>query len=118
MGEAPSGRNPLHGVPASRVAVLQVPVGVLLDRFGARKLIVVGAFTMAAGQLVLAVATGALAIGLSIRPVLATVTAVDLALVRVLAALRVDALTTLTLGLQELGSRWTVGLLAWTTIAG
>jgi MFS family permease len=38
-------------------ASLQIPVGVLLDRFGARKLIVVGAFTMAAGQLVLAVAT-------------------------------------------------------------
>lgn len=37
-------------------ASLQIPVGVLLDRFGARKLIAVGAFTMAAGQLVLAVA--------------------------------------------------------------
>src|SRR5919107_5483457 len=37
-------------------AILQIPVGVLLDRFGARKLIVVGALTMAAGQLVLAVA--------------------------------------------------------------
>jgi MFS family permease len=37
-------------------ASLQVPVGVLLDRFGARLLIVVGSLTMAAGQLVLAVA--------------------------------------------------------------
>ncbi|TWF75506.1 putative MFS family arabinose efflux permease [Pseudonocardia hierapolitana] len=37
-------------------ASLQIPVGVLLDRFGARKLIVVGSLTMAAGQLVLAVA--------------------------------------------------------------
>jgi MFS family permease len=37
-------------------ASLQVPVGVLLDRFGARRLIVVGALTMAGGQLVLAVA--------------------------------------------------------------
>ncbi|TQM43491.1 MFS transporter [Pseudonocardia cypriaca] len=37
-------------------AILQIPVGVLLDRFGARKLIVLGALTMAAGQLVLAVA--------------------------------------------------------------
>jgi MFS family permease len=37
-------------------AALQIPVGVLLDRFGARKLIVIGALTMAAGQLVLAVA--------------------------------------------------------------
>jgi MFS family permease len=38
-------------------ASLQVPVGVLLDRFGARRLVVVGAITMAAGQLVLALAT-------------------------------------------------------------
>jgi MFS family permease len=37
-------------------ASLQIPVGVLLDRFGARLLIVVGSLTMAAGQLVLAVA--------------------------------------------------------------
>lgn len=39
-------------------AILQVPAGVLLDRFGAKRLVVVGALTMAAGQLVLAVATG------------------------------------------------------------
>jgi MFS family permease len=38
-------------------AVLQVPVGLLLDRFGGRTLVVVGALTMAAGQLVLALAT-------------------------------------------------------------
>lgn len=38
-------------------ASLQVPVGVLLDRFGARLLVVVGALTMAAGQLLLALAT-------------------------------------------------------------
>ncbi|HWN33139.1 MAG TPA: MFS transporter [Pseudonocardia sp.] len=38
-------------------AGLQVPVGLLLDRFGARGLIVVGALTMATGQLVLALAT-------------------------------------------------------------
>lgn len=38
-------------------AALQVPVGLLLDRFGGRVLITVGALTMAAGQLVLAVAT-------------------------------------------------------------
>jgi MFS family permease len=38
-------------------AALQVPVGVLLDRFGSRRLLVVGAVTMAAGQLVLALAS-------------------------------------------------------------
>src|SRR5215217_6215370 len=38
-------------------AGLQVPVGVALDRFGSRRLIVAGGLTMAAGQLVLALAT-------------------------------------------------------------
>jgi MFS family permease len=38
-------------------AVLQVPAGVLLDRFGTRRLVVVGAVVMAAGQLVLALST-------------------------------------------------------------
>jgi MFS family permease len=38
-------------------AGLQVPVGVALDRFGSRRLIVAGGVTMAAGQLLLAVAT-------------------------------------------------------------
>jgi len=37
-------------------ASLQVPAGVLLDRFGARTLVVVGALVMAAGQLLLALA--------------------------------------------------------------
>jgi MFS family permease len=37
-------------------AALQVPVGLLLDRFGPRRLIVVGAVLMAAGQVVLALA--------------------------------------------------------------
>ncbi|WP_214404546.1 MFS transporter [Pseudonocardia lacus] len=39
-------------------AALQVPVGVLLDRFGARRMVVVGGLTMAAGQLLLATSTG------------------------------------------------------------
>ncbi len=38
-------------------AGLQVPVGVLLDRFGSRRMIVAGALTMAVGQLVLALAS-------------------------------------------------------------
>ena len=38
-------------------AALQVPVGLLLDRFGGRALVAVGALTMATGQLVLALAT-------------------------------------------------------------
>ncbi len=38
-------------------AALQVPVGLLLDRFGGRVLVTAGALTMAAGQLILAVAT-------------------------------------------------------------
>ncbi|WP_208092259.1 MFS transporter [Blastococcus xanthinilyticus] len=38
-------------------AGLQVPVGVALDRFGSRRMILAGAVTMAAGQLVLALAT-------------------------------------------------------------
>ena len=38
-------------------AGMQVPVGVALDRFGSRRLIVTGGVAMAAGQLVLAVAT-------------------------------------------------------------
>ncbi len=38
-------------------AALQVPVGVALDRFGSRRVVIAGAVTMAAGQLVLALAT-------------------------------------------------------------
>jgi MFS family permease len=38
-------------------AAMQVPVGVALDRYGSRVLIAAGAVTMAAGQLVLALAT-------------------------------------------------------------
>ena len=38
-------------------AALQIPVGLLLDRFGVRPMVVAGALTMAAGQLVLALAS-------------------------------------------------------------
>lgn len=38
-------------------AALQVPVGLLLDRFGSRRLIATGALVMAAGQLLLALTT-------------------------------------------------------------
>jgi MFS family permease len=38
-------------------AGLQIPVGVLLDRYGARRLIVLGGLTMVAGQALLALAT-------------------------------------------------------------
>lgn len=38
-------------------AALQVPVGLLLDRFGSRRLIAAGALVMAAGQLLLALTT-------------------------------------------------------------
>ncbi|NMH95779.1 MFS transporter [Pseudonocardia acidicola] len=38
-------------------AGLQVPVGVLLDRYGARRLVITGALIMSAGQLLLALAT-------------------------------------------------------------
>jgi MFS family permease len=38
-------------------AALQVPVGLLLDRFGARALVAAGALTMAAGQVLLALST-------------------------------------------------------------
>ncbi|SHK28729.1 Sugar phosphate permease [Pseudonocardia thermophila] len=38
-------------------AALQVPAGVLLDRFGARKVITVGGLTMAAGQILLGLST-------------------------------------------------------------
>lgn len=38
-------------------ASLQVPVGVLLDRFGPRRMVVTGALIMAMGQLLLAIAT-------------------------------------------------------------
>jgi MFS family permease len=38
-------------------AALQIPVGVALDRFGSRRMVIAGALTMAAGQALLAVST-------------------------------------------------------------
>ena len=47
-------------------AAMQVPVGVLLDRVGSRRMIVAGALCMAAGQLLLATA-GSVSLGLAAR---------------------------------------------------
>jgi MFS family permease len=47
-------------------AVLQVPVGLLLDRFGGRAMVAAGALTMAAGQLLLALA-GSLSLAIAAR---------------------------------------------------
>jgi serine/threonine protein kinase len=58
----------------------------------------------------------ALAVGLSIRPVLRAVTAVDDTLLNALAQLRLRAATSLMLTVQALGSRWVVGAVAWATI--
>ena len=66
---------------------------------------------------VLSVATAALAVALSARPVLAAVTAADVTVLRVLDRARVDFVTSIMLVLQALGSRWTVRVIAWTTIA-
>jgi MFS family permease len=52
-------------------ASLQVPVGVLLDRFGARRLVVAGALTMATGQLLLALA-GSLPVAIAARVLVGT----------------------------------------------
>jgi tRNA A-37 threonylcarbamoyl transferase component Bud32/membrane-associated phospholipid phosphatase len=66
---------------------------------------------------VLGAVAGTLAVGLTVRPVLAAVTAADLAVLRLLEDLRFDALSSLMRSLQALGSQWTVRLVAWATIA-
>jgi serine/threonine protein kinase len=68
-------------------------------------------------HIALAGVAAALGLGLSIPPVLAAVTAADLALLRAFEALRTGVLTSLMLTAQALGSRWTVAALAWATIA-
>ena len=65
----------------------------------------------------LVAAAALLAAGLSFAPVLAVVTAADLAVLRALAAVRAGPVTSAMLGLQALGSRWTVRVVAWATIA-
>ncbi|QJY49807.1 MFS transporter [Pseudonocardia broussonetiae] len=88
-------------------ASLQIPVGVLLDRFGAQRLVVAGALTMAAGQVVLALATS---LPLAIAARLLVGTGDALTFISVLAvvnawfpARRVPLLTQLTGLLGQLG---------------
>ena len=66
------------------------------------------------------VLTGAVVVlwvALSVRPTLAAVTAADTAVLRFVTRFRVDSVDSMMLGLQALGSRWTVRAVAWTTIA-
>ena len=65
----------------------------------------------------LALAAVALAVALTVRPVLAAVTAADVAVVRLLEDVRVAVVTDILLAVQALGSRWAVRVLAWGTIA-
>ncbi len=58
FGAAPAALSGFVVLQLLVYASLQIPVGALLDRFGAKQLVVAGALTMAAGQLLLAVATG------------------------------------------------------------
>ena len=59
----------------------------------------------------------ALAVALTVGQTLAAVTAVDVAVLRVLVRWRTELVTSIMLGLQSLGSPWTVRALAWVTIA-
>ena len=59
----------------------------------------------------------ALAVALTVPPALSAVTAADVAVLRALARIRTEVVTSIMLGLQSLGSRWTVRVIAWTTIA-
>ncbi|WP_214369851.1 MFS transporter [Pseudonocardia sp. H11422] len=57
FGAAPAALSGFVVLQLLVYASLQVPVGVLLDRYGARRLVIAGALTMAAGQALLALAT-------------------------------------------------------------
>jgi tRNA A-37 threonylcarbamoyl transferase component Bud32 len=67
--------------------------------------------------LVLVAVAAALWIGLSIRPALAAITVVDDTALRLLARVRFHALTSIMLALEALGSRWTIRVVAWCTLA-
>ncbi|GAA4055656.1 MFS transporter [Nonomuraea soli] len=54
MGVSEAGMATLAMLQLLVYALMQVPVGVLLDRFGSKRLLLTGALTMAAGQLVFA----------------------------------------------------------------
>ena len=66
--------------------------------------------------LVFGVVMGGLWAGLSFRPVLTAVTAVDLALLRLVDPVRVDPLTSVMRVVDDLGSIWAVRLVAWPTV--
>ncbi|MHA6793646.1 MFS transporter [Pseudonocardia bannensis] len=57
FGAAPAALSGFVVLQLLVYASLQVPVGVLLDRYGARRLVIAGALTMTAGQVLLALAT-------------------------------------------------------------
>jgi MFS family permease len=58
LGITAAGLGAVAVVQVAVYASMQVPVGVLVDRFGYRRLMVAGALTMAAGQVALAFADG------------------------------------------------------------
>ena len=54
---------------------------------------------------------------LSLHPILAAVTALDLGVLRLVAELRTDVVTSAMLSVQALGSQWTIRVVSWATIA-
>lgn len=68
-------------------------------------------------HLVLIAGAAALAVGVSVTPVLAAVTAVDLAVLNALESLRTGPVTSVMQTVQALGSQYTVPVIAWATIA-
>jgi tRNA A-37 threonylcarbamoyl transferase component Bud32/membrane-associated phospholipid phosphatase len=68
-------------------------------------------------HIVLMAVAAALVVGVTVTPVLAAITAVDLAVIEALAAVRWRPLTSVMQTLQALGSEVTVPVIAWATIA-